>query len=43
MAWKDKYQHQETGYFKSKGKRMELARDTMTNSNCITFILFIKK
>lgn len=38
MVWKDKYYHQDTGYFKAKGKRMELARDIVANSNCITFI-----
>lgn len=43
MVWKDKYQHQDTRYFKPQGKRAELAMDTMANLNCVTFVLFIKK
>lgn len=33
MVRKDKYQYQDIGYSKIKGKRMELARDTKVNFN----------
>lgn len=38
MVRKNKYQHQDIGYSKAKGEKMELARDAKVNINWVTFI-----